>query len=170
MQTSTIHFIRFLLLLSFFVVSEIYAQPLFLKQKGDVFTNYPSTAIKKISFTNSDIVISTTNSLVNVPLTDFQYISFVNFETSIPAVKSKTNFMQLFPNIVDDFLTVKINTTTASGVSIQIRSIDGKLVGNFSMARGENNLKLHVSQLSKGIYMCYVLSSDLNEMAKFIKN
>jgi len=162
--------ISFLFLIFIFAVTNLHSQNLFLKQKSGTFTNFPSTAIKKISFTNSDIVVNTTNEAINISLIDFQYISFVNFQTALAQIEAGSNSLKLFPNPVKDILSVQMNTLFKGHVSIHILSIDGKILVSKAIEDGNTTFSKDISDLPNGIYMCRIKSDNYSETTNFIKN
>jgi len=159
-----------LLLNLVFSLTVAQSQNLFVKQKSGVFTAYPSSTVSKISFNNSEILITETNGTTNVSLSNFRYISFVDFFSSIPPINFGKKSLQLFPSTVKDNLSLEIGAQFEGNVLVRILSIDGKVINTWPMAIGETQLKINLTSLPNGVYLCKVNSNTYNETAKFIKN
>ncbi len=90
----------------------------------------------------------------------------VNELTSAPDAK-----LNLYPNPATDIATLNLNLDTETNVSIEIYSLDGKLVDarNFGKFMGNYNFPIVMSQWESGIYTLKVTTNNTISSLKLIK-
>jgi hypothetical protein len=108
-------------------------------------------------------------------MSGIKYLSFSDFTTGIVGQQKQesiTNFIT-YPNPVNDLLIIDLsgsddNSSSSSSSSISILSFEGKM-----MYEQKNNclgiVKLNLSQLPKGIYLCRYRNATKIKTEKIIK-
>ncbi len=92
---------------------------------------------------------------------DYNFFSGVNY-----SLKNENN-IRLFPNPVYDKLTVKLSHKTTNG-TFTIFNVRGENVISGKLS-GENELRLNINTLQKGVYIIKIFDGKNNYVAKFIK-
>jgi PKD repeat protein len=110
--------------------------------------NVPSDQVK--------IVLSATNQIANVTMT-FNGTSITGV-TELSSIESFT----AYPVPVNNVLSLNVKLVANENVIVEIYSFTGQKVlsQNYSLAKGENVVKLDMSTLSSGLYILRVTSPD----------
>lgn len=100
--------------------------------------------------------------LVGVPST---LVASTSTSLEVLSNIGKNNSLSIYPNPIKDIATLKYTLSTDANVSIQLLSIDGKIViskNNIQQLAGQNTFRLSVSEanLAKGIYICKVIAKN----------
>lgn len=82
-------------------------------------------------------------------------------------VSSSANVIKLFPNPVNDILS--INTTSVSISNVEILDINGRIIKSIAIGNSFD-AKINVSDLNAGVYMINIYSENNKTTKKFIKN
>lgn len=84
---------------------------------------------------------------------------------SVPSIKEP----ELYPNPVADYLFIRANAAQSQSVLIAIYSIDGKmkLYSNRTISGFDNIIKLNLSQLPAGVYLCKIVQNNQSFVHKF---
>ncbi len=79
--------------------------------------------------------------------------------------------LRVYPNPVEDFITISTKVDAGEKLSIQIMQQNGQLVKNEALSgeEGEVNLQLDFSQLPSGLYMLRISMGDTTEIRKVVK-
>ncbi len=81
-----------------------------------------------------------------------------------------SNNIELYPNPVNDYLTVKLNAMTTETISVSIADMLGNIVLQKEIKlNGEKEFKLNTAMLSKGTYSLQLISSAESYSAKLTK-
>lgn len=72
--------------------------------------------------------------------------------------------LQLYPNRVADFTTLKIKGTVKGDVQIHIVDAQGKVVQSINKIANQSTYELNVSDLAEGFYFVKVLMNGLQEL------
>ena len=101
---------------------------------------------------------------------DIDYIRIYQ-ETPVGIRKKKlTKSSLLYPNPVNDNLTIQLNTTSQKSISIQIYAIDGKLTRTSSLAVQNNKIEIYnLDDLTNGLYFVSFELDGQNQYIRFIK-
>lgn len=84
--------------------------------------------------------------------------------------KNLTKSSLLYPNPVNDNLTIQLNTTSQKSISIQIYAIDGKLTRSSSLAVQNNKIEIYnLDDLTNGLYFVSFELDGQNQYIRFIK-
>lgn len=88
------------------------------------------------------------------------YDGQIEYSQSIALLRdnSSANGLIAFPVPMSDLLNISFSTNSNSHASVELRSIDGKLIAmkQFDCLQGNNNLSIDVSSLAKGAYIVSV--------------
>jgi len=84
--------------------------------------------------------------------------------TSTNELEETSSNLQLYPNRVADFTTLKINGTVKGDLQIQIIDAKGRVVQETKEIANQTNYKLNVSALAEGVYFVKVLVNGLQEL------
>lgn len=78
--------------------------------------------------------------------------------------------LSVFPNPLKDQVSLKINLNRTSDVTLQIMDITGKvkLSQTTKQTAGEHEMKLDVSDLSKGVYILSAISGTINRQQRIV--
>ena len=141
------------------------------------------TDTKTINFLNSSLnnwydlgtynFSSGNNGYVNLTLMTTGYNNRANaikFEKQTTEIGSTlfTNSINIYPNPVADFLHIDIKVTLNSEPTLNILSIDGKILKSQILKGSDTNL-VDLSQLSKGLYFCRYNNDTNVETVKIVK-
>lgn len=84
---------------------------------------------------------------------------------------TQTKTPTYFPNPVDNVLTIELDKNIQENVTVNIHSIDGKLVKTYQKNIVDNQLQINgLSNLNKGLYFVSFRTTDTNYNLKFLKN
>jgi hypothetical protein len=83
-------------------------------------------------------------------------------------VKSGAFIVEAHPNPVSDVLTVKVYGVAAANASVTIMDLTGKIVS--TVAVGNNEVKLNMSQLAQGSYLVKYSDNDNTQIIKVNKH
>ena len=114
---------------------------------------------------NVAILPSISPNFTESPL-EIDYIRIYQ-ESTASTVSSTLNEISLYPNPINDSLTIKIPNLEV-GMNVNIYSLTGSKVKTFSIDKA--NEVLDCSSLSKGVYFLKVNSTKKVETFKIIKN
>jgi hypothetical protein len=90
----------------------------------------------------------------------------------LPLRLDMVQFFKLFPNPVKDKITFEFSLTTASKVSVQVISHDGRIVMNIDkgiLAEGSQVISIDGKTLASGSYMVRLTAGDKAYTQSFIK-
>lgn len=78
--------------------------------------------------------------------------------------------VRAYPNPASDMMTIEINASMASEMTINIFNITGQNVmnKNVNVNAGINNTQINVSELGSGVYFCSVNANGFNKTVKVI--
>ncbi|MDA3853142.1 MAG: T9SS type A sorting domain-containing protein [Bacteroidales bacterium] len=129
-----------------------------LTPTSDSMSSYVLSSISKQTFESGKLVTSFNDgsSTEETPLVE---LSKVTFTTSTPtelASDASITDYTLYPMPVQDELNLSFEAKTAASATLQILSLDGRtlLSSNQTIHSGSNTLKLSVSDLAQGLYIC----------------
>ncbi|HET6557795.1 MAG TPA: T9SS type A sorting domain-containing protein [Prolixibacteraceae bacterium] len=164
-----------LLLLIVLIFTGLQAQKkLYIQAKDGTKSTFPLNEIRKVTFPSRTLIVySNDGNTQTFPFSELRQARFTEWLTGNHSYDlQENNGLALFPNPVDNELTVK--TQSESGESIEIRIIDVK--GNMIYTQtsrtlpGNNHIKMQLSHLPKGLYVCRVTKGKKADTSKFLKN
>lgn len=87
-----------------------------------------------------------------------------SLSTSNKELKDDRFYLQLYPNRVADFTTLKINGALKGNIQIQIVDAQGKLVQSIEKLANQATYELNVKDLAEGFYFVKVVADGLREL------
>lgn len=144
-----------------------------LMEKSGSLTSYALSTIKKITFTEDNMMVQkqdgTTNAFSLIQIRSLLFDVAIPVEEVHLAEKGKLMF---YPNPTKNLLTIQYESTTTENVQIQIIDAMGKEVirETFHIQTGTNRMLLSVNQLKQGMYFCRFSNRDIQLVGKFLKN
>jgi beta-glucanase (GH16 family) len=84
--------------------------------------------------------------------------------------KSLSTTLNLYPNPVNNKLTVEVNSTLQNNTNVQIYNVQGKLVNTFSATVQQNKIELNnIDSLTRGMYFLTFQLDGKQYNTKFLK-
>lgn len=164
-----------LLLLMILIFTGLQAQKkLFILANDGTKSSFPLNEIRKVTFPSRTLIVyNNDGNTQTFPFIELRQARFTEWITGNHSYDLQENKgLELFPNPVDNELT--INTQSESGESIEIRIIDVKGKTVYSQTSrtlpGNNLIKIQLSHLPKGLYVCRVTKGKKADTSKFLKN
>jgi len=147
---------------------------LFVKEHGGIQTPYTLSSIRKLTFAGGNMTVNKdTGSLTTYALSNIRYLNFTDLTTGVSQTdKAGNSNIMLYPNPVNEQLQINYETLKTGNVQVEIVDLLGKVLYQQTLTsqNGTNHAIIPVSQLSEGLYVFSLQSSDKIEIIKFIKN
>lgn len=82
-----------------------------------------------------------------------------------------TQQINIFPNPVDDNLSIEFNVSSSQDIIIEIMALNGEVISKENIFVEKGDLIEHkiVSELPGGIYFINIISAEVNQSLKFVK-
>lgn len=77
--------------------------------------------------------------------------------------------MRIYPNPVGDILTVEISEQSRGNGTIEIFSMDGRLIQTLRTTLVNSTTQINVSSLSQGVYICRIRNGNQTSSLQFVK-
>ena len=149
-------------------------QKLYVKTTKGTETSFSLDGIRKLTFPARTISIAQTDGKTEVfPFQEVRYLNFTPGFTGINSLDLQDNTsLALFPNPVDDELTVRIQSDISEMVTIQIIDMHGKIVYRETgrTVNGPNQFNIKLSDLPGGLYVCCINNGRRMTTGRFLKN
>ncbi|WP_372948683.1 T9SS type A sorting domain-containing protein [Mariniphaga sp.] len=147
------------------------AQTLRVKQTEGTETAYSLAEISKLSFSEGSLQITNyENNSSSYELSNLRYLTVSDIPVGInEQVKFRELSLKVYPNPLTNLLTVQLDDTGKTKSSIEILSVNGKVLTTHNVT-GMKTVRLNLSQLKKGIYICRYRNSETTKTAKIVKN
>jgi hypothetical protein len=150
-----------------------HAQMMYVRQKSGPKTIFTISDIRKITFSVGYMIIyGLDGNSETFGSTDIQYVNFTDVSTGIhPSEKQKPALLIFFPNPVQDILTLNYKSLGET-ILFEVMTLEGKTVQvrNINMHSGINQVKINVSSLPKGMYLCRLIDGNAILTNKFLKD
>jgi hypothetical protein len=88
--------------------------------------------------------------------------------TGIANQRSVQDAISVYPNPVNDFIGISLNST-ATLKEIKILDLTGRTIDTKSVNKGENNIRISVSDFPSGVYLISITTDQGTKVRKFIK-
>jgi hypothetical protein len=148
------------------------AQMMYVKEKSGTKTIFAINDIRKLVFPGGNMsVINFDGNSEMFDLKDIRYINFTDLSTGIyPSEIENPEFLILFPNPVNDILTIYYHSLGAQ-IQFEVMTLEGKIVLRkiISIQSGINQVKINVSSLPEGMYLCRFIDRKAVLTNKFLK-
>jgi len=147
----------------------LHSQSLYVRPKTGTQTPYTLSTVKKLTFPSGNLVVTkTTGNADSYALSALRYVNFKDLTSGLNEVTSMA-LSVLYPNPVIDELNIKLVSAGHSGISIEILSLDGKMLLSKVPDINSGISRINVSCLNKGFYLCRVNNGTTIETNRFIK-
>lgn len=164
-----------LLLLMFFVFTGLQAQKkLYVQAKDGTKSAFPLDQIRKVTFPSRTLIVynndGNTHSFPFVDLRQARFSEWLSGNNTLD-LQEKNGFA-IFPNPVNEEITVGIVSESGESIEISIIDIKGHTVYTQTghTIPGTNQINVQLSHLAKGIYVCRVNNGKSIVTGKFQKN
>lgn len=133
-------------------------------------TTHTLSTIRKLTFptTGNMTVTNKSDATSTYVLNDQRYMKFSDVNTGLDDASVAKAALQLYPNPAVDVLNVQIAKAVNQSVTVEIISIDGKMLYKAQLS-GSSTHQINVSQFMQGIYLCRVNNGTSIETTKFFK-
>ena len=161
--------ILIMLLFSVFCVD---AQSLYVRYNSGAQTEYSIENISKLSFESGNLLITDiSGSSDTFVIEELRYINFTDLTTIISQGTEDNNNLKIYPLPATDKINFEYISSHPEIVSVSIVTLDGKLIYNtdFHVANGINCLKIDISKILYGMYICRLTSPKETLSSKIIK-
>ena len=141
-----------------------------VKPKSGTQTTHTMSAIRKLTFPSTGNMTVTNKSAATSTyvLNDQRYMKFSDVNTGLDDTSVTKSALQLYPNPAVDVLNVQIAKAVNQSVTVEIISIDGKMLYKVQLS-GKSTHQINLSQFRQGIYLCRVNNGTSIETTKFFK-
>lgn len=146
---------------------------LFVKKITGIQTSYDLININKITFSNENMAIYTSDeSINNYAISEIQYLNFIDLANTINENDDNLNKISLYPNPVNEQFQIGFQADNNEIWQLDIIDIQGKTIQHQEVfcQKGNVNLILSAAQFPKGLFMCRLQNKSTLKTIKFIKN
>lgn len=137
-------------------------------------SSFPLNEIRKVTLSSRTLIIyNNDGSTQAFPFVELRQGRFTQWLTGNQSLDlQENNDLSLFPNPVDNELTVRLSSESFESIQIRILDVKGNTV-YFQTGRiipGIDHMKIPLSHLPKGLYVCQVNKGQRLQTHKFLKN
>jgi hypothetical protein len=149
-----------------------HAQMMNVREKCGTKTIFAINDIRKLTFSGGNMTVNgREGNPETFALTDIHNANFTDLSTGVdPLENKKTGFLILFPNPVQDMLTLNYKSSGET-IQLEVMTLDGKTVYQniINIQSGANQTDINVSSLPKGMYLCRLIDGNIVQIHKFLK-
>ncbi len=163
-----------IILMVSFGLTGLKAQTMYVRETNGMQTPFNLSSIKKMTFALGNMTVKQTGgSTTTYPLANLRYVNFMDLTVgNYNAENEESSNFILFPNPANNELIIKCSSSNDNTVDIDIISIDGKVICqkilNAQLEKGQ--LKIGISSLPNGLYLCSIRNGKAIKTIKFIKS
>ena len=151
------------------VLTSLHAQTMYVKQFSGTITSYDVNNISKINFNLGNInVTKIDKSIDSYAIIGLQHINFGDLTSAIRNVNADNKSLNTYPNPAREMLFVNLEGIVNSGASINIISLEGKLIKS-QLVNGVGTVSIDLSQLPQGFYFCRYNNGNETSISKVVK-
>lgn len=151
-------------------LSGLQAQIMDVKQSNGSLTAYTLSNLRKMTFTAGNASIQKTDNSTDVySLSGLRYLSFREITTSTgeKVNQSVNTNMLTYPNPVADVLYIDLSGIASEGM-VSILTLNGKIMQTQNTS-AKTLVRINISHLPQGIYLCRYSSPSEIKTVKIIK-
>lgn len=154
-----------------FVITELQAQIMYIKESIGTQTAYALYSIQKMTFSSGNLTVTKAdNSSSMYALNTLQYLNFTDVSTSIEVQKDTENKSFLaYPNPVIDELTIDLKSMKNLNGTLSILNIEGRVMKAQSVS-SSGIVIFDMSPFPMGIYFCRYIDGTVIKTVKIIKH
>ena len=146
------------------------AQILYVKSVNNTQNEYPLVYPTTLVFDAHNMLVSQSNGgSDSYTLSDIRYLNFKDLQIGIIDSKKTKSKLTVYPNPVETVLNIQLTEETFKGLTIELISIEGRVVLKKELSGSCLLTKIDVSYLPKGIYICKFYNGTDIETIKIIK-
>lgn len=163
--------VLFLLCFSF-TFSELQAQDMNVVKKDGSQISFKIDDIAKLKFNSGNIIIEgKTGSNDTYSLTDIKLITFRQYVSVPYSPLNNSNIKSIYPNPTESSIIVQHISSGKIETNVEIINMMGELIirRNFISDSGTSDVKVDVSSIPAGVYMCRIIEGDSISSKLFIK-
>ena len=86
--------------------------------------------------------------------------------TGIENISASESEIKLFPNPINDFVTIKLKNIIAGKITISLTDLSGRKIEQWSLINAKNEIQLSVSNILSGYYLLNILSNQFSQSQK----
>jgi biotin synthase-related radical SAM superfamily protein len=150
----------------------LHSQSISVNEKNGNETNYTMKEIRKITFSDSVLIINKKNGKVpTYPLASIKVIDFQNIYSGINLFDKVNCKLISYPNPVKNALNIFLPTVYSEKVEITISTLVGKVVYAETIINMSANKThtINTAEFAKGIYICKLQYGNAISTNKIIK-
>ncbi len=148
------------------------AQMMYVKEKSGTKTIFAADDVRKLTFSGGNMTVNGHDGNPETfALTGIRYVNFMDLSTGDdPLENKKPEFLILFPNPVQDILTLNYKSV-GEAIQFEVMTLDGKTVyrNNINIQSGTNQTDINVTSLPKGMYLCRLIDGKVILIHKFLR-
>ncbi len=145
------------------------AQHMYVLETNATQTAYAIGDIRSLTFAPGNVLIhEKAGSTQAYALSDIRYINF-DMTALVEYHELHAQNLSLFPNPAQDYLNINYQFAHGASLQLLIYDIQGRLVYNETINSEAEVLKVNISNLRKGIYLCRLHNDNSSITKKFIK-
>lgn len=152
------------------LITSLQAQTMYVNERIGTQTAFTLNNIQKITFAGGNAVVQKTDNSSNTyALSGLRYLNFSDLTTEItenPIHLAYSNW-KTYPNPVINELNIDLSDRIEFG-TISILDLEGRLMQRVNTT-GHSTVKIDLSYLSPGIYLCRYTSASMIQTVKIIK-
>lgn len=158
----------FLMFLSLFRMG--YTQSMYVNRKTGNVTSIVLNSIRNVGFNSGQLIVNLKDgSVQSLVLSEIKTLTFAPI-TGLPDRTKDFFSFRLYPNPVDDFLSVELPKSNDNSVRIELLSLDGRVLYTQTVnSQIESAITIDVSILKHGLYLCHILNDNKLYTQKIIK-
>lgn len=113
---------------------------------------------------------NTTKSKMYVSITTEAGSAWPASITEISPINATFSLEQYYPNPVEDLLSLSFKSTESNQLTIQLCSLDGKMISakKCALTIGETKIDINTSGIAKGAYLLKILDKDNTQLTRMI--
>jgi len=166
------NFKRILLVFSLWGCTSIMlqAQHMYVLETNATQTPYTLGEIRSMTFAAGNVLIhETTGNTHTYAMSDIRYINF-DITSLVENHELHAHNFSLFPNPAQDYLNIDYQDKNGETLHLVIYDMHGRIVYNETINTGAEVLRVNISNLQKGMYLCRLYNENSSIIKKIIKN
>lgn len=153
-----------------FIVSNLNAQNMYVRQFNNTQTAYPISGIEKITFSTGDVNIhQTAGNMVNYDMDSVRYIAFQVYTVGVNDFTEQNERVLLYPNPVETYFNIRLQSDEAQPCVIEIYTLEGRLIFSEKSELSNNTHTINVESFAQGTYLCKITNGKKISTTKFVK-
>lgn len=159
-----------ILMLSVAGICELYGQSMHVWDTSGTQFSYSLGSIANLHFVSGELRIKKQDNITDVyALGSLRYLNFSDSTSvRIETEEEPGHQVRMYPNPVADVLMVDLSEASGEKGSLHILGLDGKVVMSRKIT-GPGIVRLDLSSLHRGLYICRILMQEETSSTKIFK-